>query len=414
MTFLLLSFTSRSLSVFLELNSVFFPPGLALERFFATREVTFLFNLSISPNPKLRKLSVFLLSESDAVPTAFCAPGRAPTLSVSASGAPNRFTAAHESLYRLALVNCGPSSIVVSGSVSAVAPHGHLDLRLEPLIPIFVLFASAFVAFTILWTWRLLRANPEITVCQQMFTLTTALATVGAAVFLIFLVLWHTRGVCLRALLALSALTTAASRALLAFLTFSGLQEPSELPPGPFVVIGVFLGFGFLVEQFGIVEFNTRSTGIWPLGFGRIPYLQFVLLGGVQLVLLIWAARAPPPESRGSRQRSGLLLAYAIIVFVFLGTSLATAALRTDAKLGSVIEWWPFIIEPMCFAALAGATGVFWMVFNAHGWEMLDNQTSSTVESGGPGESLIDADILPRRGPESIETLHGREDYYDE
>jgi hypothetical protein len=292
-----------------------------------------------------------------------------------------------------------------------------MDLRLRPLIPAFAGLTAVFAAFTFLWTCRLLRSNPKITVRHQAFALAAAAATVGAAVFLVFLVLWNARGICSRALLALSALTAAGSRALLLFLTFSGLQEPSELPLWPFATAGVFLGFGFLVEQFGIVEFSCRSTGAWILGIGKIPFAQFAILAVCQLVLLIWAARAPPPESRGSPQRNWLLAAFAVIVVVFLGTSLGTAASRTGAKIGTVIEWWPFIIEPICFGALSGATGVFWMLFNPYGWEVLDNHASRDVtvdaESAGAGESLVGGGILPQRGREKPEFVLESDDDND-
>jgi hypothetical protein len=379
MPFILLSLARSSASAFLEFHGVFFPPGHIVEHFLATKGVTFLLRLSLLSNVAPHTLSIFLLNGSDPIRTPFCTEERPPSLAISSSDSTNRLTGDRESLYRLAFVNCGTSSIVVSGSVSLIAPDGHLDLRLQPLIPIFIGFAVIFVVFTIFWTYRLLRSNPTITIRHQLFALAIALGTVGAAVFLIFLVLWHTRGICSLRLLGVSAVATAASRTLLLFLTFSGLQEPSELPVWPFFVGGVFLGFAFLIEQFGIIEFSIRSTGTWVLGIGKIPYLQFIVLGGFELILLMFAVRASPPETRGSPQRSCLLVVYAVVVFAFLGASLATAAYRNGAKIGTVAEWWPFVIEPLCFLDLSGATGVFWMVFNPHGWKILDSETTSSL-----------------------------------
>jgi hypothetical protein len=294
-------------------------------------------------------------------------------------------------LYSLVLGNCGPSALAVSGSIAIRPTISFLDDRLIPLLRVFVAFSLLTTVYVLVWSFRLVAANPKIQLHHQLLVVAIVSAIVASLLLTAFLWVWDSSNHRISGMLIGAGIFAGTSRALLYYLTLVSLQWPADVSVRPFFVAGLILSMIMIAENYGITEFEARQSGEWNLGFGTPPCTQFLALSLFCLGLIIFAGRTPPPENASLEQRRMLLVIFSGGFFLYFGGSLLTAAVRIGASLIDTrdIEWVPFMIEPVFFLVTMFVNGWFWLHFNPQGWQAIDDDT---------GELGVD----PQNGPESL------------
>jgi hypothetical protein len=406
----------RSKASFLRFNNAPFASGLILERFLDTQGVIFDPDLHISDCPGECELALLVFGEADRSRVFPSSAGFRPvccssnfsscysragvqsaTFRNSQPTVPdsNLLDAKRPRLYSLVLANCGSASFRVSGAIQTRSLSGFLDERLISILYVLIGVMVVSVVYILIWTFRLLGANPKIAFHHKLLISSVASSAVSNLALIAFLWIRHTEDKRFTPFLIVGGILWGISRSVIAFLTLVSLQYPAEVAVRPFCLAGGLLALAMIGENFGLANFDVRQSGQWGLGYGRVSYAQFVVLSLFGFWLIVFAGGTPPPENADLDERKCFLMMIALGFFVYFGGSLFVAATRVGASLEETrkVEWIPMTLEIVYFLITLFVNGWFWLRFNPQGWQAL------AVEGGDLGTAEVeDVDSLVGSG----------------
>ncbi|EAY04876.1 hypothetical protein TVAG_287900 [Trichomonas vaginalis G3] len=273
-------------------------------------------------------------------------------------------------LYSIILANCGDRPFGLNGYIKVHSEKGYVDLRLSSFKYIITILTLFGISFTIGWFMFITKRRPKLTTQHYMFIGSAGFAAgyffFESIMFWLWTYLDHAATLCI----ILAAVCRSASFAGLLYCTILGLQYPLEIQIHPFAAVLLTLSPSSFVDITGITTINSRQNGRWFLGFGAVPFLDFLILSISSVAIAIIAIKKAPEETNEDSRRKNFLVSFvasfASYILVSIAIVVLTIGLTTvEARFVDTVA---LLISPTYLICLLSMNGYFWFKFNPSGW----------------------------------------------
>lgn len=228
--------------------------------------------------------------------------------------------------------------------------------------------------------------NPQIITIQNSFHLLVFLACISDLFIFIYFNYYDKKSICLFYLLFYSALFRTTSRVLLLKITYDGLQYPNLI--SNFIVIPLFFIYYiyFVCELYGIHEIPSRISGDWFFGYGNSDAsLIFFLINLIASIYILYSSiyKSKNITNTEKRRKFTYMITLNSIVYAILNFLLIVVRRNRSLDFARNLELITFCIEPFNFYILAIINSWYLFIFNAQGWEQIDNnQDNENIDVG--------------------------------